>query len=59
MPSTSTASSFGVVRAVLPRVLAVDAGAAGDRPKTPVEIEVFGFGSLCVMVEAAAPCRAT
>ncbi len=41
---------FNVQRAVLPRVLSlaqVKALAAG----TPVEIEVFGFGSLCVMVE--------
>ncbi|MGE0559624.1 MAG: peptidase U32 family protein [Burkholderiales bacterium] len=41
---------FNVQRAVLPRVLSlaqVKALAAG----TTVEIEVFGFGSLCVMVE--------
>jgi putative protease len=41
---------FGVQRAVLPRVLALEqVRALVDR--TPVEIEVFGFGSLCVMVE--------
>ncbi len=41
---------FGVKRAVLPRVLSlaqVEQVARG----TPVEIEVFGFGGLCVMVE--------
>ncbi|WP_317202755.1 peptidase U32 family protein [Janthinobacterium sp.] len=41
---------FGIARAVLPRVLSltqVEQLAA----HTPVEIEVFGFGSLCVMVE--------
>ncbi len=41
---------FGVVRAVLPRVLSL-AQVAQVIEKTPVEIEVFGFGSLCVMVE--------
>ncbi len=41
---------FGIVRAVLPRVLSV-AQVAQLIEKTPVEIEVFGFGSLCVMVE--------
>src|SRR3989344_3435567 len=41
---------FGIVRAVLPRVLSMDqVRQVIDR--TPVEIEVFGFGSLCVMVE--------
>lgn len=41
---------FGVVRAVLPRVLSLEqVRQVIDR--TPVEIEVFGFGSLCVMVE--------
>jgi len=41
---------FGVQRAVLPRVLSI---AQVDQviEHTPVEIEVFGFGSLCVMVE--------
>jgi len=41
---------FGVVRAVLPRVLSL-AQVEQVINKTPVEIEVFGFGSLCVMVE--------
>lgn len=41
---------FGVVRAVLPRVLSL-AQVEQVTEKTPVEIEVFGFGSLCVMVE--------
>ena len=41
---------FGIVRAVLPRVLSMEqVRRVIDR--TPVEIEVFGFGSLCVMVE--------
>ncbi len=41
---------FGIVRAVLPRVLSLtQVQQVIDR--TPVEIEVFGFGSLCVMVE--------
>ena len=41
---------FGISRAVLPRVLSM-VQVAQLREKTPVEIEVFGFGSLCVMVE--------
>src|SRR3546814_20849345 len=41
---------FGVVRAVLPRVLSM-AQVEQVTENTPVEIEVFGFGSLCVMVE--------
>ncbi len=41
---------FGVVRAVLPRVLSL-IQVEQVTEKTPVEIEVFGFGSLCVMVE--------
>ncbi len=41
---------FGVVRAVLPRVLSLEQ-VRQVIAKTPVEIEVFGFGSLCVMVE--------
>ncbi|MDR3454666.1 MAG: U32 family peptidase [Rhodoferax sp.] len=41
---------FGVVRAVLPRVLSL-AQVEQVIGKTLVEIEVFGFGSLCVMVE--------
>jgi putative protease len=41
---------FGVVRAVLPRVLSlVQVQQLID--KCAVEVEVFGFGSLCVMVE--------
>ena len=41
---------FGVVRAVLPRVLSlVQVQQLID--KSSVEVEVFGFGSLCVMVE--------
>jgi len=41
---------FGVVRAVLPRVLSLEQVRQVVQ-RTPVEIEVFGFGSLCVMVE--------
>ncbi|HTH60468.1 MAG TPA: peptidase U32 family protein [Paraburkholderia sp.] len=41
---------FGVQRAVLPRVLSVEQ-IANVIAHTSVEIEVFGFGSLCVMVE--------
>lgn len=41
---------FGVARAVLPRVLSMTQ-VQQVIDKTPVEIEVFGFGSLCVMVE--------
>ncbi len=41
---------YGVQRAVLPRVLTLSQVAHVIR-NTPVEIEVFGFGSLCVMVE--------
>lgn len=41
---------FGITRAVLPRVLSAGQIAAVVR-QSPVEIEVFGFGSLCVMVE--------
>lgn len=41
---------FGVQRAVLPRVLSIKQ-VAHIVEKAPVEIEVFGFGSLCVMVE--------
>ena len=41
---------FGVVRAVLPRVLSLTQ-VQQVIDKTAVEIEVFGFGSLCVMVE--------
>ncbi|MDO9165069.1 MAG: peptidase U32 family protein [Rhodoferax sp.] len=41
---------FGIARAVLPRVLSLTQ-VEQVVDKTPVEIEVFGFGSLCVMVE--------
>jgi putative protease len=41
---------FGVRRAVIPRVLSV-AQVRHLVENSPVEIEVFGFGSLCVMVE--------
>ncbi|MDR1368306.1 MAG: U32 family peptidase [Candidatus Accumulibacter sp.] len=41
---------FGIKRVVLPRVLTLDQVALIIR-NTPVEIEVFGFGSLCVMNE--------
>lgn len=41
---------YGIQRAVLPRVLTLSQVAHVIR-QTPVEIEVFGFGSLCVMVE--------
>lgn len=41
---------YGIARAVLPRVLTASQVAHLIR-HTSVEIEVFGFGSLCVMVE--------
>jgi O2-independent ubiquinone biosynthesis protein UbiU len=41
---------FGVRRAVLPRVLTL-AQVETVIKNTPVEIEIFGFGSLCVMNE--------
>ncbi|HEX8956400.1 MAG TPA: peptidase U32 family protein [Burkholderiaceae bacterium] len=41
---------FGISRAVLPRVLSIEQ-VEQVVGKTEVEIEVFGFGSLCVMVE--------
>ena len=41
---------FGISRAVLPRVLSL-AQVADVVKNTSVPIEVFGFGSLCVMVE--------
>lgn len=41
---------YGIQRAVLPRVLTLSQVAHVIR-HTDVEIEVFGFGSLCVMVE--------
>lgn len=42
--------SFGIRRAVLPRVLSLKqvARVAAD---SPVDLEVFGFGSLCIMAE--------
>ncbi len=42
--------NFNIKRAVLPRVLSV-AQVKKVIEKSPVDIEVFGFGSLCVMVE--------
>jgi len=44
------AERFAVKRAVLPRVLSLAQVEQVVR-NTPVEIEVFGFGGLCVMVE--------
>lgn len=44
------AERFGVRRAVLPRVLSLSQ-VRHVVENSPVEIEVFGFGSLCVMVE--------
>ncbi|MEO8418915.1 MAG: peptidase U32 family protein [Methylophilaceae bacterium] len=41
---------FGIQRAVLPRVLSL-AQVEKVIKNTPVEIELFGFGGLCVMVE--------
>jgi putative protease len=41
---------FGIRRAVLPRVLSI-AQVRQVVEHSPVQIEVFGFGSLCVMVE--------
>jgi len=41
---------FGIKRAVLPRVLSL-AQVEHVVRHTPVEIEVFGFGGLCVMLE--------
>jgi putative protease len=41
---------FGILRAVLPRVLSIEQ-VEYVANNTSVEIEVFGFGSLCVMVE--------
>jgi len=41
---------FGIQRAVLPRVLSLPQ-VEHVIAHTPVEIEVFGFGSLCVMAE--------
>jgi len=42
--------NFGIRRVVLPRVLSVNQVAHVIR-ESPVPVEVFGFGSLCVMVE--------
>ena len=44
------ARQFGVQRVVLPRVLSLTQ-VKNILKRTKVEIEVFGFGSLCVMVE--------
>lgn len=44
------AEQFGVQRAILPRVLSVRQVETLIE-HSPIEIEVFGFGSLCVMVE--------
>ncbi len=41
---------FNIQRAVLPRVLSINQ-VAHVAAHSPVEVEVFGFGSLCVMVE--------
>ena len=41
---------FGIARAVLPRVLSLEQ-VEKVIARTPVEIEVFGFGSLSIMVE--------
>jgi collagenase-like PrtC family protease len=48
--STIYHERFGIQRAVLPRVLSL-AQVESVVANTPVEIEVFGFGGLCVMVE--------
>ncbi|MET0071479.1 MAG: peptidase U32 family protein [Candidatus Thiodiazotropha sp.] len=42
--------AFGIKRAVLPRVLSLSQ-VRQVVENSPVDIEVFGFGSLCVMVE--------
>ena len=42
--------NFGIRRAVLPRVLSL-AQVRQIAEKSPVDLEVFGFGSLCVMAE--------
>jgi len=41
---------FGVKRVILPRVLSITQ-VRNVIAATPIEVEVFGFGSLCVMVE--------
>ncbi len=43
-------NNFGIKRAVLPRVLSLAQVSTLART-APVEIEVFGFGSLCIMAE--------
>jgi putative protease len=42
--------NFGIQRVVLPRVLSIQQVAQVTR-ESPVPVETFGFGSLCVMVE--------
>ncbi|MCP5302808.1 MAG: U32 family peptidase [Pseudomonadales bacterium] len=42
--------NFGIRRAVLPRVLSL-AQVKLAAEKSPVDLEVFGFGSLCIMAE--------
>lgn len=42
--------NFGIKRAVLPRVLSLKQ-VEGLVAKSPVELEVFAFGSLCIMAE--------
>jgi putative protease len=42
--------NFGIRRVVLPRVLSIQQ-VAHVAQESPVPVEVFGFGSLCVMVE--------
>lgn len=42
--------NFGIRRAVLPRVLSM-AQVKQVAEKSPVDLEVFGFGSLCIMAE--------
>ncbi len=44
------ADNFGIRRAVLPRVLSLNQ-VQQVAARSPVPVEVFGFGSLCVMVE--------
>ncbi|MGM0766530.1 MAG: ubiquinone anaerobic biosynthesis protein UbiU [Pseudomonadota bacterium] len=42
--------NFNIRRAVLPRVLSLDQ-VRGVAKRSPVELEVFAFGSLCIMAE--------
>lgn len=42
--------NFDIRRAVLPRVLSLDQ-VRGVAKRSPVELEVFAFGSLCIMAE--------